>query len=71
MTIHILPDDECVQRNENTMYDQKENQLKKKIYWKRKELIEAGLTKGFQDQETLWLSQELDKLINKYQNMNS
>jgi hypothetical protein len=32
---------------------------------KRKEMIETGLSKGFNDNETLRLSRELDSLINK------
>ncbi|WP_258000399.1 aspartyl-phosphate phosphatase Spo0E family protein [Bacillus sp. Marseille-P3661] len=32
----------------------------------RKELIQFGLEKGFSDQNTIKLSQELDKLINQY-----
>ncbi|MRG87584.1 aspartyl-phosphate phosphatase Spo0E family protein [Salinibacillus xinjiangensis] len=45
----------------------KEKELQNKIYAKRKKMIELGLTKGLHHKETLWISQELDRLINKLQ----
>ncbi|GIN39827.1 MULTISPECIES: aspartyl-phosphate phosphatase Spo0E family protein [Heyndrickxia] len=47
---------------ENTYF-----QLKEKIESLRKKMIERGMKKGFQDQETLFFSKELDKLIYHYQ----
>ncbi|MBT2696018.1 aspartyl-phosphate phosphatase Spo0E family protein [Bacillus sp. ISL-40] len=33
---------------------------------KKKEMIKLGMTKGLQNEETIYCSQELDKLLNEY-----
>ncbi len=42
------------------------NQLLEKIERIRNEMMQLALQKGFQDKEVIGLSQELDKLLNKY-----
>lgn len=46
-------------------------ELLTKIESRRKELIELGLINGFKDQRIIMLSQELDQLIYKYQELNT
>lgn len=42
------------------------NQLLDKIEKIRDEMMQLALQKGFQDKEVIVLSQQLDKLLNKY-----
>lgn len=43
------------------------NQLLDKIENIRAEMMQVALQKGFQDQEVIALSQELDQLLNEYE----
>ncbi|MFD2639098.1 aspartyl-phosphate phosphatase Spo0E family protein [Piscibacillus salipiscarius] len=43
-------------------------QLYQNIKQLRESMIDSGLTKGLHDPETVRLSQELDRLLNQYEN---
>lgn len=43
------------------------SKLQQEIEAKRAQMIEAGMELGFTHEKTVALSQELDKLLNKYQ----
>lgn len=45
--------------------DMEKKELEREIERKRDEMIRVGMAKGLNDPETIRLSQELDKLINK------
>lgn len=45
--------------------DMDKKELEREIERKRDEMIRVGMEKGLNDPETIRLSQELDKLINK------
>jgi hypothetical protein len=49
----------------------KSNELLLYIEFLRKELIQVGLTYGFNDEKTIYVSQELDYFIFEYQKITS
>ncbi|WP_240468599.1 aspartyl-phosphate phosphatase Spo0E family protein [Gracilibacillus sp. YIM 98692] len=51
------------------MNESRWDKLDKKIQKKRKEMIEEGLSKGFNDKSTILKSQQMDKLIYEIQKL--
>ncbi|SET19140.1 Spo0E like sporulation regulatory protein [Oceanobacillus limi] len=49
------------------MFDSENKKLINQVKKKQNEMIKVGLEKGLQHEETLKLSQQLDKLITKVQ----